>query len=321
MGGMTFTALRGRALSDAAGDVVFPATLGNDPGVTVLRWTANAFERVAGVGDTGPQGGLIRSIGPPSVASTGSVAFRLSFQPLTGGVAGLFLASAGPLLPFLRIGEGGGDGVDGRITGINQNIALNARDQTAFLASIGGGKSRSAILLATPSTLSVGRLAFRRGPGTLLQHTRTKPKDQVQFSAVLKPGQLPRPPADKKAKLRRVALTVAVGDMKGNLWSVNIPSSAVKVRGRTLVAKGGADAKSLQSLRVRVAKDGSMRVAARSARIGLSDPVNASAGHNFDGTGAVILAPPFNVRVDVGGEGGNTLVHCTPKPRRFRCGR
>src|SRR5262249_60661670 len=30
MGGMTFTALRGRALSDSAGDVIFPATLGND---------------------------------------------------------------------------------------------------------------------------------------------------------------------------------------------------------------------------------------------------------------------------------------------------
>jgi len=71
---------------------------------------------------------------------------------------------------------------------------------------------------------------------------------------------------------------------------------------------------------VQVAKDGSMRVAARSAHINLSDPGNASAGHNFDGTGAVILAPPFNVRVDVGGEGGNVLVNCTPKPRRFRCG-
>jgi hypothetical protein len=318
--GMAFTALRGRALSDAAGEVIFPAMLGNDPGVTVLRWATNAFQPIAGVGDTGPQGGIIRSIGPPSVARTGSVAFRMSFQPLTGGVSGLFLASAGPLLPFLRIGEGGGDGVDGRITGINQNIAFNSHDQTSFLASIGGGSSRSAILLATPATLSVGRLAFKRGPGTLLQNTSGKKKDQIQFTAVLKPGQLPRAATDKKTKLRRVALTVAVGDMKGNLWSANVPSTAVKVRGRTLVAKGGTDSKSLQSLRVQVAKDGSMRVAARSARINLSDPGNASAGHNFDGTGAVILAPPFNVRVDVGGEGGNVLVNCTPKPRRFRCG-
>jgi hypothetical protein len=33
-----------------------------------------------------------------------------------------------------------------------------------------------------------------------------------------------------------------------------------------------------------------------------------------------VLEPPFNVRVDVGGDGGNALVNCTTKPRRFRCG-
>ena len=320
--GMTFMALRGggRARSDAAGDVIFQAALDNDPGVTVLRWTANAFERIARVGDTGPQGGLIRSIAQPGVASTGSVAFRLSFQPLTGGVAGLFLAQGGTLQPFLRIGEGGGDGVDGRITGINKSIALNSLDQTALLATVGGGKSRSAILLATPAKLSVGRLAFKRGPGPLAQNGSPKPKDQIQFSAVLKPGKLPRAAADKKAKLRRVAMTVAVGDMKGNLWTVNVASADVKVRGRTLVAKAGKNAKTLRSLRIRVAADGTLRVAARSALMNLSDPGNASAGHNFDGTGAVVLAPPFNVRVDVGGDGGTALVNCQPKPRRFRCG-
>jgi hypothetical protein len=317
LGGMTLSVLSGRSVSDAAGEIVFPAQVDN--GVeTVLRRTGSGFEEVVRAGDTGPQGGLIRSIGRPSVSSPGHVAFRLSFLPLTGGVPGLFLASVGPLQPFLRIGEGGGDGVDGRITGINQNLAFNSLDQTAFLATIGGGKARSAILMATAAKLSVGRLAFKRGPGTLFQNTNPKPKDQIQFSAVLKPGKLPRAAAGKKAKLRRVAMTVAVGDMKGNLWTVNVPSNDVRVRGRTFVVKGGTDTKTLRSLRVRIAKDGTVRVAARSAPFDLN--FGASAGHNFDSKGAVVLEPPFNVRVDVGGEGGNTLVNCTPKPRRFRCG-
>jgi hypothetical protein len=318
LGGMTLSSLSGRSVSDAAGEIVFPAQVDNAV-ATVLRWNNGGFEDVVRAGDTGPQGGTIRSIGRPSVGDTGHLAFRLSFLPLSGGVPGLFLASGGPLQPVLRIGEGGGDGVDGRITGINQNLAFNTLDQTAFLATIGGGKARSAILLAAPAKLSVGGLAFKRGPGTLFQNTSPKPKDRIQLSAVLKPAKLPRPAVDKKAKLRRVAMTVAVGDMKGNLWTVNVPSTDVRVRGRSLVVKGGTDAKTLRSLRVRVAKDGTIRVAARSALFDLNS--GASAGHNFDGTGAVVLEPPFNVRVDVGGDGGNTLVNCTTKPRRFRCGR
>jgi hypothetical protein len=317
LGGMTLRVLNGRSMSDAAGEIVFPSQVDNGV-ATVLRRTGSGFEEVVRAGDPGPQGGVIRSIGRPSVSSPGHVAFRLSFLPLTGGVPGLFLASVGPLQPFLRIGEGGGDGVDGRITGINQNFAFNSLDQTAFLATIGGGKARSAILIATPAQLSVGRLAFKRGPGTLFQNTSPKPKDQIRFSAVLKPGQLPRATVDKKAKLRRLAMTVAVGDMKGNLWTVNIPSNDVRVRGRSFVVKGGTDTKTLRSLRVRVAKDGTIRVAARSAPFDLN--FGASAGHNFDSTGAVVLEPPFNVRVDVGGDGGNALVNCTPKRRRFRCG-
>jgi hypothetical protein len=80
------------------------------------------------------------------------------------------------------------------------------------------------------------------------------------------------------------------------------------------MAKAGKNAKTLRSLHIRVAADGKLRVATRSRLFNLSDPGNASLGHNFDGTGAVVLAPPFNVRVDVGGDGGNALVNCTPKP-------
>ena len=317
LGGMTLSALNGRSMSDAAGEIVFPAMINDNVGA-VLRRTDSGIESLVRAGDTGPQGGVIRSIGRPSVASAGHVTFRLSFLPLTGGAPGLFLDSGRPLLQQLvRIGEvvrvldANGKPADGRITGINQNLAFNSSDQSAFLASIGGGKS--AIVLAAPATLRVGQLAFKRGPAT-------KPKDQIQFSAVLKPGQLPGVAPDKKAKLRRVAMTVAVGDMKGNLWTVNVASGDVRVRGRTLVAKTGKKSP-LRLLRVRVAADGTFHVAARSALFNLSAPGGASVGHNFDGNNAVILAPPFNVRVDVGEDGGNVLMNCTPKPRRFRCGR
>src|SRR5262249_1244862 len=175
-----------------------------------------------------------------------------------------------------------------------------------FLASIGGGKS--AIVLAAPATLRVGQLAFKRGPAT-------KPKNQIQCAAVLKPGQWPGVAPDKKAKLRRVAMTVAVGDMKGNLWTVNVASGDVRVRGRTLVAKTGKKSP-LRLLRVRVAADGTFHVAARSALFNLSAPGGASVGHNFDGNNAVILAPPCSGGAGGGGGGGTALM--TPPPRRGR---
>ena len=73
-------------------------------------------------------------------------------------------------------------------------------------------------------------------------------------------------------------------------------------------------------MRLTSASDGIIRVAARSALFNLSDPGNASLGHNFDGTGPAVFEPPFNVRVDVGRDGGNAVPNCTTKPRRFRCG-
>ncbi len=320
--GMSFATVNGRGVAGPGGEVVFTATVGDDTGLSLLRWTGTSFDPpIARVGDPGPQGGVIRSISPPSVSSTGSIAFRLTFLPVTGGVPGVYLAAGGPLQPFLRIGEGGGDGVGGKVTGINKTFALNASDEMALLATVGGGTAGSAVLLAAPSTLAVGQLGIRRGPGPVGQNTDTpKKRDQVRVSAVLKPAKLPLPPADKKAKLKPVALGVAVADTKGNLWSVNLPSKAVKVSGRTFVAKRSSDTKSLQSLRVRVAKDGTMRVAVRSALFSFSDSGNASLGHTLDDTGAVVFAPPFNIRVDVGGQGGTAQVDCTPKPRRFHCG-
>jgi hypothetical protein len=78
------------------------------------------------------------------------------------------------------------------------------------------------------------------------------------------------------------------------------------------MAKAGKNAKTLRSLHIRVAADGKLRVATRSRLFNLSDPGNASLGHNFDGTGAVVLAPPFNVR----GDGGNALSACAGRDAR-----
>ena len=54
---------------------------------------------------------------PPAVSSDGNVAAaRWELDPLTGGVPGIFVAGqGGRVRPFLRIGENGAPGINGRI--------------------------------------------------------------------------------------------------------------------------------------------------------------------------------------------------------------
>jgi len=83
-----------------------------------------------------------------------------------------------------------------------------------------------------------------------------------------------------------------------------------------LIAKGAAR-KRVGSLRVRIAKDGTINLTVHSVPIDLTS--TATGLHNFDGNGALIIAPPLSVRVDVGGNGGS-VVPCRPQGRRYVCG-
>jgi hypothetical protein len=321
LGGMTVSSLLGQPDFDAAGDVFFSAKVvlpDQTPHGVILRRAPAGFQTLVQTGDPGPEGGSLRSLARLSTSTTGHVVFRANYQALSGGVSGLLLASDGKLSSYLRVGEGGGDGVAGRINGFNQNVSLNASDQVALLATIGGATQdrQNAIFLAAPASLAVNGLTIKRGRGTLSAKASGKPRDAVRFSAVLKPGNLPLPAGAKKHKISRQLVAVAVADMKGTLWSAVLPPSQLALRGQTLVARGDGR-KRVQGLRVRVQKDGSIRLSVRSAPFDLSS--TAGGLHNFDSTGSLILAPPLSVRVDVGANGGS-VVPCVLQGRRYVCG-
>src|SRR5262249_61065418 len=95
----------------------------------ILRQGPAGLQTVAQTGNPGPEWGLLQSLARLSTSTTGHVAFRANYQAFSGGVSGLLLASDGGLRSYLRIGEGGGTNVEGRITGFNQKVSLNASDQ------------------------------------------------------------------------------------------------------------------------------------------------------------------------------------------------
>jgi hypothetical protein len=319
-GGMTFSAAEGKALLDAAGDVFFLANvalLGDQTGAAVMRSTGGQLQPILKTGDRGPEGGLIRSISRPSVSSTGSLAMRLGFEPFTGGVAGIFLGRGGSPLSdsYLRIGEGSAARINGRVTSINPKISLNGDDRLAVLASIGGGAARSAILLAAPATLSVRRLAIRRGPPLTT-------RDGLDVSAVLEPGTLPPPPlgtAEELALARPKAISVSVADSVGPVWSGTLGAGDTRTKRHTLIGSQGKSGR-IARLRVRFLKSGAMRLTLRARPFDLSFTAAASLDRRYDENGGAILVPPFFVRVDVGEDGASGSAACKTRRRRVRCG-
>ncbi len=322
LGGMTLDTLQGKGLVDQNGEVFFSAKIvfaGANDGAIVRNGQAG-FQTLVQTGDRGPEGGSIRSLGRPAISSNGHLALRVGFDPFTGGVAGIFLAREGRIGSFLRIGENGPAGINGRITSINQNVSLNASDRLAVLASLGGGKSRSAIFLAAAATARGATLGVRRAKVSLTDTSAPKPRDRIKLSLTLEPGVLPPPAsaiagAEPKAARQR-AVTITVADTLGSLWTATLPSIDTRLHGRTLTKKRGASSL-MQKLRIQIAKSGAMRIAVASKPFDLS--FSAQGLRRFDQNGAAILAPPFSVRADVGDDGGSIVIPCTPKGLRFRC--
>jgi hypothetical protein len=95
-----------------------------------------------------------------------------------------------------------------------------------------------------------------------------------------------------------------------------LPPTQVALSGQTLIAKGDGR-KRVRALRVRVGKDGAIRLAVRSVPIDINSI--ATGQHRFDSNQSLIIEPPLSVRVDVG-ENGGSVVPCVAKGRRFVCG-
>src|SRR5262249_61735182 len=121
LGGMAVNSLTGQPDFDGAGDVFFSAKVmlpdETSRGV-ILRREPGGYQTVVQTGTPGPEGGRLRSLARLSTSTNGHLAFRASFEALSGGISGLFLTPGDSTLrSYLRIGEGRGPEVEGPITG------------------------------------------------------------------------------------------------------------------------------------------------------------------------------------------------------------
>jgi hypothetical protein len=186
--GVVLTGFSGNPSVTADGQVAFLATRsrpvdeGGAPirplGPAIFRRLAAGLEQVIARDMPGPAGGSFKNVGAPAINAAGHVVFRGSFQPLTGGTPGLFLAGDGELTPYVLRGEVSPLG--GTLSGFALQPSLNAHDEAAFIGSISSGKARSAVLVASPTTLVLRRLALRLSDG--------RGRDRLALRLVLTPG-------------------------------------------------------------------------------------------------------------------------------------
>jgi hypothetical protein len=264
-------------------------------GSAILRTGTAGLETVVASGQRGPSGGTFKSLGQPATNSAGHVFFRGSFDPFSGGTPGLFLQRDAAIEQWVLRGEVAPIG--GRFTAFGAQVALNAHDDIAFSASVDGGRSSNALVVASPATLVPRLLSFRLSKGA--------GRDRLMLRAVLRPGRM-----SDGVHLTKEPVTVALGDTTGNLWSATVPAKRLAVRGNaaSLTVPPKSDlGKQLHAIALQVAKDGSVRVTAR------TPPFDLTRG------GIRTLSPPFMMTVEVGDDAGRATVSCTPGPRRTRC--
>ena len=163
----TLTALSGRPIIDSDGAVTILGRV-NSGGehAAILRGNTAFFEPVAEVGDEGPVGGTIRSIGRPAVSPAGRAAFRTTFEPGSGGVGGFYLLNEVALAPFVSNGDAAPASIGGRFSSFNQRAALNSSDTLAFIASLSGGDVDNGLFLASPSSFQVKKARIKLGTAT-----------------------------------------------------------------------------------------------------------------------------------------------------------
>ncbi len=106
--GITIDEISSAPAADAKGDIAFLASRrgpAGSLGPAILRRVGLALEVLLARGDTGPTGGVVKSLSQPTMNRTGHVAFRTSYQSGTGAGTGFLLANEGGLVPVLAVGE------------------------------------------------------------------------------------------------------------------------------------------------------------------------------------------------------------------------
>lgn len=301
VGPIAIDALVGRAGIDGAGNVAFLGRSGFEERTVLGRIAADGTPSVlALVGGLGPAGGAFRSIGRPTMSTTGHVAFRGSFDRFGGGTGGFFLAADGAPSPFLQIGEPDDDGTGGRLTSLNPSAALNASDQLVLVGSVSAGKARNGIYLAAPTRASVSSLTVRWKEKEIdLIPTEL---GSARGRATLEFGEI-----GKAIQPDKQAVAVVLSDAAGTLLSATVPKGGLVRRGGGWGLKKRAGG--LKNLKIQKLGKRGVRVSFSSAQF----PFPIRAGSQ--------LVSPLSIRVDVGPHSGTAIVTCdTPPSGGASCG-
>jgi hypothetical protein len=304
-GDVVLTGFTGDPSVTSSGEVAFlgtrarPVDPGGPPirslGPAILKGGAAGLDLVVAQDMPGPAGGTFRTLGEPAINAPGHVAFRASFQPGTGGTSGFFLASADGIAPYMLRGEL--TPLGGRFSAFGAQAALNAHDELAFTGSVSSGSARSAIFIASPASL-VTQLF-------LLHLSGDKGRDRLRVRLLLAPGRV-----SNGVRGGQEAVVVSVSDRSGVLWSVTVPGKRLAKRGKAFtirLSRSSDLGPVLRSLRMTVARNGTVRVAASTPALDLTH------------RGLRPLRPPLAVSLEVGDDAGRAALDCRQARRGMRC--
>jgi hypothetical protein len=303
-GGVLLVGFTGRPAVGAGTDIAFlasrarQAALGGSLrplGPAILRATAAGLRLVVARDMPGPAGGTFRTLGAPSMNRAGHVVFRGSFLPLTGGTAGLFLATDAGVAPYALIGEN--TPLGGQFTGFGARAALNDRDELAFVAGVGRGRTRHGLFITSPTRLAPHRLAVRLSNG--------RARDRLALGLRLELGRV-----SDGVTPGSEPVTLSLSDTRGLLWSANVSAGRLKRRGGAWVLtlrRRDELRRQLRALSLRVRRDGTLDLTAAAAPVDLTE------------RGFRTLRPPFTVTMQVGDDSGNVAVGCRLGKRGARC--
>ena len=214
----------GRASVDLAGNVAFLARLEDDPSAALIHATTDGNSSIeALVGGPGPNGGIVKSVGRPTLASNGHLAFRLGFERGTGQTSGFYLKRNGVVEPFIALDEADSDGVGDRLNSLNPIAALNSSDHLAFIASESAGDARNGIFFAAPATATVGKIRVltkeKNVKGIPTLKARVRAKVDLDVSSI---GKAIQP--DKQA------VKVTISDSEGPVFAATADNGSLRSR-------------------------------------------------------------------------------------------
>jgi hypothetical protein len=281
----------GRASVDLAGNVAFLARLdGEDTASLVQEMADGGSAIIARVGGPGPNAGIVKSVGRPTVASNGDLAFRLGFDRTTGQTSGFYLKkSGGAVEPFIALGEADSDGVGDRLNSLNPVAALNASDHLAFIASESAGDARNGIFFGAPTTTKVQKI-------TVVAKEKNVKQIPTLLAKVRGQVDLDVGPVGKAIQPNKQAVKVTVSDFWGTVFTASADNGALRQAGRTYTL--GRRASGLRALTIKRLKNRGVRVKFASKPFEL--PFRSGDK----------LTPPFTVRVDVGVHSGTAILDC-----------